>query len=158
MLREAAETLAGEIRKLGEEMGWSDLTVLVEDKGDVIYESQRAVAKVGVVAVVTIDRFARRANSGQLLTGTLTIDVTASEGVTVNRAKEPYVTAQQVAEAIAQRFHWRALGGRFESPLRLATLEKLYPSPKVTSVALSFLAEFQAAAVQQPEDNATTTE
>ena len=142
LLRQAAETVAAAIRKLAEEIGWNHVTILVEDKGDIIYESQRAIGEVGVLVVVTIDKFARRANSGQLLTGTLTIDVTASESVTVNRENEPYVTAQQVGEVVARSLHWREFGGSFESPLRLATFEKLYPVPNVTSVALSFSAEY----------------
>ena len=148
-LREDAETVAGAIRALAEANGWNNLTVLVEDKGDIIYETQKAINGVGVLVVVTVDRFARRANSGQLLTGTLTIDVTASENVKVNRAKEPYETAQGVAEVIARALHWKEFGGNFESPLRLATLEKLYPGPGVTSVALSFLAEYLLEAESQ---------
>ena len=141
-LREDAETIAAAIRTLAENNRWNNLTVLVEDKGDIIYESQKAINSVGVLVVVTVDRFARRANSGQLLTGTLAIDITASENVKVNRAKEPYETAQGVAEEIARTFHWKEFGGLFESPLRLASMEKIYPGPGVTSVALSFQAEY----------------
>ena len=141
-LREDTEAIAAAIRTLAEDNGWNNLTVLVEDKGDIIYETQRAINSVGVLVVVTVDRFARRANSGQLLTGTLTIDVTASENVKVNRAKAGHQTAQGVAEEIARAFHWKEFGGNFGSPLRLATLEKIYPGPGVTSVALSFQAEY----------------
>lgn len=141
-LREDTETIAKEIRKLAEEMRWSNITVLVEDKGDILFETQKAINKVGVLVVVTVDRFARRANSGQLLTGTLTIDITASENVQVNRSRADNKTAQGVAEEIARTFHWKEFGGNFVSPLRLATMEKIYPGPGVTSVALSFQAEY----------------
>ena len=140
-LREAAETVAAAIRELAKDIP-GDVTCLVEDRGDVIFETQRAIAKAGVVVVVAVDRFARRANSGPLLTGTLTLDVTASENLPLNRAQADYTTAQAVAEALAAALHWRAFGGRFASPLRLATMEKLYPSEKVTSVALAFEAEY----------------
>ena len=138
--REAAETVAAAIRELAKET--PGVTVLVEDKGDIVFEAQKALSKAGVTVVVTVDRFARRANSGQLLAGTLTLDVTASENVPLNRARPDAGTAQMVVEALATGLHWRAFGGRFASPLRLATFEKLYPSPKVTSVALSFAAEY----------------
>ena len=141
LLREAAETVAAAIRKLAEGIP-GEVTCLVEDKGDIIFETQKAIAKAGVTVVVTVDRFARRANSGRTLAGTLTIDVTASENVPLNRARADCVTAQGVAEALAAALHWREFGGRFASPLRLAAFEKLYPSPKVTSVALSFQAEY----------------
>ena len=141
-LRQAAEKIALAIRKLAEEMSWTNVTCLVEDKGDVIFEVNKAISEVGVVVVVAVDRFTRRTNSGQILTGTLTIDVTASENVPVNREQDPYVTAQGVAEAIAQRFHWRTFEGGFISPLRLASLDKSYPGQTITSVALSFAAEY----------------
>lgn len=141
-LREDTEAVAETIRRIAEGKGWSNLTVLVEDKGDILFETQKALGKAGVVVTVTVDRFARRANSGQLLTGTLTVDVTASESIPVNRAKAGGATAQGVAEGIADALHWRELGGGFASPLRLASLEKAYPAAGVTSVALSFQAEY----------------
>ena len=108
--RKAAETVAAAIRELAKET--PGVTVLVEDKGDIVFEAQKALSKAGVTVVVTVDRFARRANSGQLLAGTLTLDVTASENVPLNRARPDAVTAQMVAEALATGLHWRAFGGR----------------------------------------------
>lgn len=118
------------------------ITCLVEDRGDVVFEATRALGRAGVVVLVSIRSFQRRQNSGQLLTGTLALDVTCAETVPVNRRGTDYVTAQHVAETIAQRFHWRTLGGRFASPLRFMSLTKEYPDPKVVSWSLAFEAEY----------------
>ena len=141
-MHEALEMIADAIRN-DEELKTLPLTVLVEDKGDISFESANALAKVGVTAIVTANRYQRRAKSGPLLTGTLTIDINVGETIPVNRRAPGYTTAQHVADVIARRFHWRTMdGGRFESPLRLSGIEKQYTDPKTVAFSLSFEAEY----------------
>ena len=139
-MRQAAEMVAAAIRDAFKER--SDFGCYVEDEHDVQLKVSRALAGTGTFAIVTVADYARRANSGELLTGTITFDVTLFENVPANRAKTGFMTAQGAAQRIAETLHWRRLGGRFESPLRVSGVRRNPGDAKFASVSVTVEAEY----------------
>ena len=96
--------------------------VVVEEKANWLAQVQQSLATVGeVLVLVSFGGFRRREKSGPLLTGSLTVDVSAHEMVSTNRELPDYVTAEAVVETIASVLH-DACGTGFDRALMLESI------------------------------------
>ena len=142
-MRTAAETIASAIRDALS--SWGDgpacPAVLVEDKGDMLFELQSALESSGVYVTVATPGFTRRNNTAGILQGTLEIDVTAFENVKANREQPDFLTAQGIAQRIASALHWKKIDG-FISPLRVLSIRRTDPSDAISSATVSLSAEY----------------
>ena len=93
------------------------VTVCVEDRQDMETAISEALGKAGGICVmVGIAGFERRAQSGPVLQGTVSIEVRAMEVPALNRSSPDgaWMTAQGLTERLALALHWRRLPGMTE--------------------------------------------
>lgn len=115
--RGVAEGIADAIRDAAGVQGRGDVSVIVEDKGDVEALVAEAIGSVGLCVIIGITGFTRRAQSGPVITGTLDFEFRVAEIPSVNRTAQGFVTAQQMAEWLARNLHWRTWDGMDGRPL-----------------------------------------
>lgn len=109
--RVVAENVAEAIRNIPQFAGRADVSVVVEDKGDVDFQIAEAVAGVGVCVIVGVMGFSRRSQSGPVVSGTLNLEIRVIERPSVNRNEQGAVTAQEASEVILRSAHWRRVPG-----------------------------------------------
>lgn len=87
------------------------LSVVIEDDTDVSGEYEKAMASFGVAVVIVATGFARRSQSGEMLTGDLQLAIDAVENSQLNRLQENpgFWTAQRVSVRLSRLLHWRKL-------------------------------------------------
>lgn len=115
--RRVAEDIADSIRDAAGVQGRGDVSVIVEDKGDIDALVAEALGSVGLCVIVGVTGFTRRAQSGPVITGTLDFEFRVVETPAVNRTEQGFVTAQQMAEWLARNLHWRTWEGMGGKPL-----------------------------------------
>lgn len=76
------------------------LSVLAEDKENVIDKINTAMAKLGVCAIVSTPDFRNERQSGDP-TGDCSLSISVLENVTLNRGKPGFLSATEAAEGIA---------------------------------------------------------
>jgi len=80
---------------------FSDVIVLTEDKGDIVNEINRALARLGICAVILmVDADNEHPNTNPPYLSNIIIGVEVMENVPINRAPESYKTINDVVEHV----------------------------------------------------------
>lgn len=117
--RELQEKIVNFLSKREEFQG-TRVAFIVEDKEDPFKAVQKAVAStVGLAVVISAVGYRRRANSGEAITGTLSLQLDIFENITLNRAAKDRMTGQAANEIIRALLHWQ----RFEGLGRLRFID-----------------------------------
>ena len=105
MLRRVAEEIAHFIREDEVLKANAHLTVAVEDKASVAFEIERALGLMGVFVLVSVLSF-RRVDCSPILQGTIEFQISCFENPEINRDDLSIMTAQGVAERLADILHY----------------------------------------------------
>lgn len=107
-LREIAQAIADVVRDDPVLREDGKVTVVVEDKAVVGVEIQKALAVSGVCVLVAVTGF-RRDDRSPVLQGNVELQISCYEHPVLNRDDLSTMTAQGVAERIAQVLHYAIL-------------------------------------------------
>lgn len=105
-LRDIAQGIADCIAQDGVLHDDGHVTVVVEDKANVQFEIRNAIAQLGVAVLVAVTDF-RRDDRSPFVEGMATLQLSCFEHPELNRDDISTLTAQGVAERLAQILHYR---------------------------------------------------
>lgn len=120
MIADLLELLAAGLRE--ELSSMPRIRVVVEEKANWLAQVQQTLGTVGeVLVLVSFGGYQRRAGSCPVLTGSLTVDVSAHEMVATNRELPGFVTAEAVIERVATALHGSKIDG-FDNVFLLSSI------------------------------------
>lgn len=107
MLRDITEGIARFLREETALAKDGRISIVVEDKANLAFEIERAIAEVGVCVTIAVTDFRKRDQTGPFVSGTITFQITCYEHPVLNRDDESAKTAQWVAEYLSRVLNWR---------------------------------------------------
>lgn len=101
---EAAAVINGDARMLQ-----GNLLAIAEDKGDLINQIDTAIAKMGIVAIVSVPGATAKSEASRIIVADATLAIQIVESPLINRGRANSITASEAAEQIAVLLHLNKL-------------------------------------------------
>lgn len=82
---------------------------IAEDKGDLINQIETAIAKMGIVAIVSVPSAVSKSEASRIIVAEATLAIQIVESPLINRGRANSLTASEAAEQIACLLHLNKL-------------------------------------------------
>lgn len=129
----------------------------IEDKSDITSEVTKFLKGFGVMVVISVVGYDRRINSGNLMTGSLKLNISAIENTRHNRNNPGFMTATDVSVRIAEILHFKDFD-LLSSPIRFTSMQRADVERESAIMNASYVAESQLFTLEDlPQDNINET-